>query len=155
MSLISSSRSVPAARIVRANSSCFELRLPASLSDSSFNRISRLFSGARSSWLMFARNSDVYRELSANWAAFSSSPRRACLSQMAAAIAALLETDRASGRAPAGPPATLLAQTLLGMNVRAMELDIRTILETGRPTPNLAATLTTTWVRALYANDRP
>ena len=35
-------------------------------------------SGVRSSWDMFARNSDLYFEVSASSAAFSSSARRAC-----------------------------------------------------------------------------
>ena len=52
-------------------------RLPAGFSASIRDRISRLLSGVRSSWLMFARNSDLYFEESASCAAFSSRPRRA------------------------------------------------------------------------------
>ena len=45
---------------------------------SSFDRISRLLSGVRSSWDMFARNSDLYLEVSASCSAFSSSACLAC-----------------------------------------------------------------------------
>ena len=37
-----------------------------------------LFSGVRNSWLMLARNSDLYFEVSASSVAFSSTARRAC-----------------------------------------------------------------------------
>ena len=59
--------------MVRANSTCLSVRLPVGFSASSFDRISRLFSGVRSSWLMLARNSDLYFEVSASCSAFSSS----------------------------------------------------------------------------------
>ena len=59
MSLMSSSRSVPALWIVPANSSCLSVRFSSGLSRSSFARMSSEFSGVRSSWLMFARNSDL------------------------------------------------------------------------------------------------
>ena len=57
MSEISVSRSVPAWLIVLANSICWLSRFPCGLSISSLDRISSEFSGVRSSWLMFARNS--------------------------------------------------------------------------------------------------
>ena len=44
-------RSEPAELIVRANSTCFSLRLPCALSASSLDRISSELSGVRSSWL--------------------------------------------------------------------------------------------------------
>ena len=77
MSLISASRSLPAAWIVSANSICWACRLPSPFSASIRERISSEFSGVRSSWLMLARNSDLYFELRASWAAFSSRPARA------------------------------------------------------------------------------
>ena len=77
MSLIRLSRSEPAEWIVRANSVCFSLRLPCGLSASSLDRISSELSGVRSSWLMLARNSDLYFEVSASCSAFSSTARRA------------------------------------------------------------------------------
>ena len=72
---MSASRSLPAAWIVSANSICCGWRLPSPFSASIRERISSEFSGVRSSWLMLARNSDLYFELSASWAAFSSRPR--------------------------------------------------------------------------------
>ena len=77
MSLMRLRRSDPAELIVRANSICFSLRLPWALSARSFDRISSELSGVRSSWDMFARNSDLYFEVSASCSAFSSSARRA------------------------------------------------------------------------------
>ena len=63
--------------MVRANSICLSDRLWCGLSASSFARISRLFRGVRSSWLMFARNSDLYCDDCASCSAFSSRPSRA------------------------------------------------------------------------------
>ena len=70
-------RSEPAELIVRANSTCLSLRLPCWLSARSLDRISSELSGVRSSWLMLARNSDLYLEVSASCSAFSSMARRA------------------------------------------------------------------------------
>ncbi len=53
-------------------------RLPSVFSDSTFDRISRLLSGVRSSCDMLARNSDLYFEVSASCSAFSSSACLAC-----------------------------------------------------------------------------
>ena len=78
MSVIRLSRSVPAPWIVRANSTCLPVRLPSGLSESCWPRIRMLLSGVRSSCDMLARNSDLYFEVSASSAAFSSSARRAC-----------------------------------------------------------------------------
>ncbi len=61
--------------MVLANSVCRELRLPSGFFDSWSERMRRLFSGVRSSCDMLARNSDLYFEVSASCAAFSS---RAC-----------------------------------------------------------------------------
>ena len=77
MSEISSSRSAPAVWIVEANSICLSVRFSSGLSASSLERMSSEFSGVRSSWLMFARNSDLYFELTASCAAFSSRSARA------------------------------------------------------------------------------
>ena len=57
MSLISASSSAPDEWMVRANSTCFGVRLPPTLSASSRARISSELSGVRSSCDMFARNS--------------------------------------------------------------------------------------------------
>ena len=78
MSLISPSRSEPAAWMFLANSTCLPVRLPWVFSLSIFDRISRLFSGVRSSWLILARNSDLYFDVRASCSAFSSSAKRAC-----------------------------------------------------------------------------
>ena len=78
MSLMSVSRSVPAEWMFRANSTCFDARLPVGFSASCWPRIRIEFSGVRSSCDMLARNSDLYFEVSASSAAFSSSARRAC-----------------------------------------------------------------------------
>ena len=78
MSLIRLSRSVPAPWMVRANSTWRGVRLPSGLSPSCWPRIRIEFSGVRSSCDMLARNSDLYFEVSASSAAFSSSARRAC-----------------------------------------------------------------------------
>ena len=77
MSLISASRSDPALWIVVDASTCFAVRLPLSFAASTFDRISSELSGVRSSCDMFARNSDLYFELSASCSAFSSSELRA------------------------------------------------------------------------------
>ena len=72
MSLMRLSRSVPAPWMVRANSTCFAVRLPSGLSASCCPRIRMLLSGVRSSCDMLARNSDLYFDVSANSVAFSS-----------------------------------------------------------------------------------
>jgi hypothetical protein len=63
--------------IVSANSTLLSVRLPSGFSERSLARMSSELSGVRSSWLMLARNSDLYLEDSASWEAFSSSPIRA------------------------------------------------------------------------------
>ncbi len=78
MSLMSVSRSVPAEWMFRAKSTCLPERLPPLFSASCWPRIRIELSGVRSSCDMFARNSDLYFEVSASSAAFSSSARRAC-----------------------------------------------------------------------------
>ena len=78
MSLIRWSRSEPDELMLRANSTCFGVRLPAAFSASCWLRIRMELSGVRSSWDMLARNSDLYFEVSASSAAFSSSAWRAC-----------------------------------------------------------------------------
>ena len=45
-----------------AKSTCLAVRLRSWFCDSSLARMSRLFSGVRSSWDMFARKSDLYLE---------------------------------------------------------------------------------------------
>ena len=78
MSLIRFSRSLPEPWMVRANSTWRGVRLPSGFSLSCWARMSRLLSGVRSSCDMLARNSDLYLEVRASWAAFSSSACRAC-----------------------------------------------------------------------------
>ena len=78
MSLISASRSLPDAWIVFADSTWRMLRLPSAFFASLSDKSSKLFSGVRSSCDMFARNSDLYFDVSASCFAFSSSAWRAC-----------------------------------------------------------------------------
>ncbi len=78
MSLIRLRRSFPAEWIVFANSVCFGVRLPSWFFESWSERIRRELRGVRSSCDMFARNSDLYFEVSASCFAFSSSAWRAC-----------------------------------------------------------------------------
>ncbi len=78
MSEIRFSRSVPAPWMVRANSTCLSDRLPSGLSCNCWPRIRIELSGVRSSWLMLARNSDLYLEVRASSVALSSRARRAC-----------------------------------------------------------------------------
>ena len=77
MSSISRSRSEPALWMVRANSICLSVRLWSGLSASSRASSSSELSGVRSSWLMLARNSDLYWLARASCCAFSSRPSRA------------------------------------------------------------------------------
>ena len=74
---MSRSRSEPALWIVLANSIWRGLRFSSGLSASSRDSSSSEFSGVRSSWLMLARNSDLYWLAAASCWAFSSTPRRA------------------------------------------------------------------------------
>ena len=64
--------------MVRANSTCFGVRLWSGFSLSCWPSTRMLFSGVRSSCDMLARNSDLYLEVSASSFAFSSRARRAC-----------------------------------------------------------------------------
>ncbi|MNI66138.1 hypothetical protein D3C73_1216820 [compost metagenome] len=59
--------------MVWANSTCFSVRLPFLFSASSWDRISRLFSGVRSSCDIFAINSDLYLLVAVSCAACFSS----------------------------------------------------------------------------------
>src|SRR5579863_9611713 len=64
--------------MVSANFTCLEVRFLSEFSDNMRARISRLLRGVRSSWLMLARNSLLYLEVSASCLAFSSSAFFAC-----------------------------------------------------------------------------
>ena len=77
MSAISARSSLPEEWMVFANSTCFGFKLPSVLRESWSERIKRLLSGVRSSCDMLARNSDLYFDVSASCAAFSSSAWRA------------------------------------------------------------------------------
>ncbi len=94
MSLIRPSRSEPAAWMFLANSTCLPVRLPWVFSLSIFDRISRLFSGVRNSWLMLARNSDLYFDVRASCSAFSSRAKRACSTSMFLASTCLFWAER-------------------------------------------------------------
>ncbi|MNF63326.1 hypothetical protein D3C84_450250 [compost metagenome] len=59
--------------MVLAYSTCLGVRFPSELQLNWWARISRLFSGVLSSWDMLERNSDLYRDVSINCSAFSSS----------------------------------------------------------------------------------
>ncbi len=72
------SRSEPAEWMMPAYSTCFGVRLREGFWASNWARMSRLLSGVRSSWLMFARNSDLYLEASESCWARASSSCRAC-----------------------------------------------------------------------------
>ena len=63
--------------MVFAYSTCFSERFASLLSASSLARINSELSGVRSSWLMFARNSLLYFEISESCSAFSSRLARA------------------------------------------------------------------------------
>ena len=78
MSLIKFKRSEPDEWTLRAKSTCLGKRLPPALSASCWLRMRIELSGVRSSCDMLARNSDLYLEVRASSAAFSSSARRAC-----------------------------------------------------------------------------
>ncbi len=78
MSLISSSRSDPDEWITLAYSTCLGDRFAAGFSASSRARMSRLFSGVRSSCETFARNCDLYREARSSCLARSSISCPAC-----------------------------------------------------------------------------
>ena len=71
MSLIRCSRLLPASWMIRADSICSSSRLPVPFSARLRDRISRLFSGVRSSCDMLARNSDLYWLARASSAALS------------------------------------------------------------------------------------
>ena len=64
--------------MVLAYSTCLLVRLASLFSESSLARMSKLFSGVRSSCDMLAKNSDLYFEISDSCSAFSSSETRAC-----------------------------------------------------------------------------
>ena len=97
---------MPAWWIVRANSICLSVRLRSGLSDSSLERMSSELSGVRSSWLMFARNSLLYFEVSASSRACSSSAlaRELDLAVLQLDVAVLLAEQR-----------RLLLQLLVGL----------------------------------------
>lgn len=65
-------------------------------------------------------------------------------------VAVRLEQERAAGLAAGGPPVAICARTLVGMNFRACERDVRQIVATGKGDPGLAWTLSEIWARALY-----
>ena len=106
MSLISCSRSEPAEWMTLAYSTCLAVRFRPGFCASSRARISRLFSGVRSSCDMFARNCDLYFEASASCRARSSISCLACsisaflvsMSRFCAASSAALSSSSALDR---------------------------------------------------------
>ena len=69
------SSSLPDEWMTLAYSTWVSVMLWSGLSSSCWARISRLFSGVRSSWDMLAMNSDLYFDETASWPAFSSTSR--------------------------------------------------------------------------------
>ncbi len=95
MSLISCSRSEPAEWMMPAYSTCLGVRLCEGFCASSWARMSRLLSGVRSSWLMFARNSDLYFEAREScWARASSSCRACSISRFLVSMSRFWATSR-------------------------------------------------------------
>src|SRR3954449_6673330 len=78
MSLIRASKSVPELWIVSAYFTCRGVRFLSAFDESVWANKSTLFKGVRSSWLIFAKNSDLYFEVVASCSAFSSNAALAC-----------------------------------------------------------------------------
>jgi AcrR family transcriptional regulator len=66
-----------------------------------------------------------------------------------APVAALIDTERASGRAPAGTHSTALATVLLELNDRALE---RIALGSPLDVPTFVEALTTIWFNTIYGS---
>ena len=97
MSSISCCRSVPAAWMTCANSTCFAVRFCAEFCASTPARMSMLVSGVRSSWDMLARNSDLYRDASAScWARSSISCRACSISKFLTSMSRFCRTSSAA-----------------------------------------------------------
>lgn len=62
-------------------------------------------------------------------------------------VAALVDDERAAGRAPAGPPARVLAATLLELNDRMLE---RLARGTDQPREELVAAVVHIWLSSIY-----
>ncbi|MCR6033175.1 TetR family transcriptional regulator [Nocardioides sp. zg-579] len=67
-------------------------------------------------------------------------------------VAALVESERAAGRAPAGPPATALATALLDLNDRTLERLVRAADTTGEDHIDAVVHL---WTSAIYGRTTP
>jgi AcrR family transcriptional regulator len=64
-------------------------------------------------------------------------------------LAAIVEAERAQGRAPAGTEAALIVRLLLGMNERALERNVRADADE-HETEVLVEALTMTWLATIY-----
>jgi TetR/AcrR family transcriptional regulator, ethionamide resistance regulator len=69
---------------------------------------------------------------------------------LAQRAAARIAEDRAAGLAPDGADVGALSAVLTGMTVRAMERDVRDLVETGTGTPGVEEALIHAWDRAVY-----
>ncbi len=128
-------RSEPDEWIVRANSTCLALRLPSRLSASSFARISSEFSGVRSSWDMFAMNSDLYFEAVWSWRARSSSSSEPARSSV---VRRWDSTSRASVRELASIVLTLTPMASLSWSRRSRWTSVKTFSEASSITPRVS-----------------
>ncbi|CAJ1503533.1 TetR/AcrR family transcriptional regulator [[Mycobacterium] burgundiense] len=63
-----------------------------------------------------------------------------------------IRREREAGHALPGPAPETLARVLVGMNVKALERDMRQITGGSEPDPDLANVLATVWDRMLYAS---
>ncbi|MET3960840.1 AcrR family transcriptional regulator [Marmoricola sp. OAE513] len=71
--------------------------------------------------------------------------------EFASVIAGMIATERSAGRATSGPDAEVLASVLLDLNDHAVE---RHSLGSGPPRDQHIATLTFTWLRTIYGENR-
>src|SRR5205085_11282416 len=67
--------------------------------------------------------------------------------EFASVIAGMVETERAAGRAPDGPPAAAIASVLLDLNDHAVE---RHSLGSGPPREEHIAAITYIWLSTIY-----
>src|SRR3984885_10919642 len=114
MSLISRSRSEPEEWMIVAYSTCLAVRLPSRFCASSLASTSRLFSGVRSSWDMFARNCDLYRD------ARSSSPALSASSALDRCSSCCLACSSAVSRCDCSSSASVRALAIIVLTLTPM-----------------------------------
>lgn len=71
------------------------------------------------------------------------------VAELTARAADRLRRDLGPEVGAAGPPVEALAEFMVGATFEAMRRDVRGIVETGVPTPGVAATLTFVWARVV------